>query len=72
MGEKVLFKDWLCANYLNDTSYMGDLAKEVASDPNFPDDGTADDFIAYIESQGASEEGLKVMSDACLLFFQNN
>lgn len=72
MGEKILFKEWLCANYSNDTSYIGDLAKEVAADKNFPDDGSADDFISYIESQGASEEALLVMSDAYALFTKDD
>ena len=72
MGEKVLFKEWLCARYSGDASYFGDLAKDVVEDKGFPDDGSADDFISYIESQGASEEALKVMSDAYALFIKGD
>lgn len=69
--EKDLFKDWLCDNYLNDSSYIGDLARDVSEDRTFPDEGSVDDFVTYIEKQGAVEEAVSVLMEAYDLFCQS-
>lgn len=62
---EISFKEWLCTNYVNDkTSYFGDLARDVIDDARFPEQGSKDDLIAYIESEGATEDALLVLSDA--------
>lgn len=68
--EKVLFKDWLCANYLKDSSYIGDLARDVSDDKTFPDEGSVDDFVSYIEKEGAVEEAVSVLMEAYDLYCQ--
>lgn len=68
MGEKLLFKEWLYARYMNDSTYFGDLAKDVAADADFPAEGSEDDFISYIEGQGAGEEAVHVLHEVFSIF----
>ena len=54
---------------------LSDSGWQISENDNGFDADTAlymDDFISYIESQGASEEALKVMSDAYALFIKGD
>lgn len=69
----ISFKQWLCENYADDhTSYFGDLARDVMEDSRFPEEGSKDDFIGYIESEGATEDALLVLSDAYDVYMNQN
>lgn len=68
MGEKLLFKEWLYTKYMNDSTYYGDLARDINNDPDFPTKGSEDDLITYIEGQGSGEEAVHVLHEAFTLF----
>ncbi|MEG0074353.1 MAG: YozE family protein [Eubacterium sp.] len=72
MGEILSFKQWICKMYKDDSSYLGDLAKDIAADDQFPDSGSMDDLITYIEAQGASESAVGVLLEAFNIFSQDS
>lgn len=59
----LLFKEWLCKTYQDDSSYFGDLARDVAEDASFPESNTISDLITYLAEQNACDEAIGALGD---------
>jgi uncharacterized protein YozE (UPF0346 family) len=61
------FKQFLCGKR-KENSPIGDLARDVRDDPNFPKYRKGKDYIAYLESKNASYEAIQAFKEAWLRY----
>lgn len=70
MGNQNLFKTWLCESFRDDTGYLGDLARDVATDDLFPDSLSLSVLLDHLSAQGACDEALGTLGEAFSRFEQ--
>ena len=58
--EPKTFKEWLLKRYLHRDSPVGDLARDVARDPDFPDNGDFMDMYTHIHYAAHDSEAATV------------
>ena len=47
------FYRWMMKKHLNTKAPVGDLARDMKGDKEFPRDGNLDEILEYLESKGA-------------------
>ena len=47
------FYRWMMKKHLNTKAPVGDLARDMKGDKEFPRDGSLDEILEYLESKGA-------------------
>ena len=61
------FKEWIRAFTQTDTN-IGDLAKEILKDPNFPDSADKDTLVSYLHHRHAAPSAIRTLSAAMDLY----
>ena len=65
------FKQWLAQFKTNDTP-LGDLARDVQDDRNFPLQGDEISFTMYLQEKKASKECMEVFGEAFERYFSES
>ena len=61
------FRTWLVANHAAEQTPIGDLAREVRDDDEWPDDHQFEslrEYLEYLDSQDASNDALDLLEQA--------
>lgn len=70
--ELITFRQWIITRRINSDTPVGDLARDIKDDKNFPNTYDYSEMIGYLKYKGACKEARKAFREAFNIYSKRN